>query len=62
MDSYTFFEEETMKLMHHAFIHRFNLDKRNAAELTLEIIEILNSREFEIKDIDPLYINQLRGL
>jgi len=62
MDSYTFFEEETMRLMHHDFIQRFNLDKRKAAELTLEIIEILNSREFEIADIDPLYINQLRAL
>ena len=62
MDSYTFFEEETMSQMHHSFVERFNIDQLKAAELTLEIMEILNSREFDISDIDPLYMQQLQAV
>ena len=41
MDSYYFFEEELISKMHSSFTQRFNLDNYMAAELALEILEIL---------------------
>ena len=41
MESYYFLEEELITKMHTAFTQRFNLDNYIAAELALEIMEIL---------------------
>lgn len=41
MQSYLFLEEELISKMHSTFTQRFNLDNYTAAELALEIIEIL---------------------
>lgn len=42
MDSHTLLEEEVMNEMHSSIIERFDLDHRIAAELTLEIMDMLS--------------------
>ena len=56
MDAYYFFEEELITKMHTSFIHRFNLDQGCAAELTLEILELLKMSDSNLNEINTLYL------
>ena len=56
MDSYLFLEEELITKMHKSFTQRFNLDQLTAAELTLEIIEILKVSSSNIHEVNSLYV------
>ena len=56
MESYYFLEEELITRMHSSFIQRFNLDQSSAAELTLEILEILQLSDSNINEINSLYL------
>jgi len=52
MDSYYFLEEELITKMHLSFTQRFNLDNYTAAELALEIIEILKVSNSDSNDLN----------
>jgi len=56
MDAYYFFEEELITKMHTSFISRFNLDQGSAAELTLEILELLKMSDSNLNEINSLYL------
>jgi hypothetical protein len=56
MESYYFFEEELITRMHKSFTQRYNLDQSTAAELTLEIFEILKISGSNLNDINSLYV------
>ena len=55
MESHYFFEEELITKMHSKFIYRFNLDKLTAAELALEILEMLKVSNSNLNDFDNIY-------
>ena len=55
MESYYFFEEELITKMHGSFIQRFNLDNSTAAELALEILEILKASSSNLSEVDSFY-------
>ena len=55
MDAYYFFEEELISKMHSSFINRFDLDHSCAAELALEIIEMLKASNSNLSDINSFY-------
>ncbi len=55
MEAYYFFEEELISKMHGSFIQRFNLDNSTAAELTLEILEVLKISNSNLSDVDTFY-------
>lgn len=57
MDAYYFFEEELITKMHTSFTDRFNLDQGAAAELTLEILELLKMSESNLHEINSLYLH-----
>lgn len=56
MDAYYFFEEELITKMYSSFTDRFNLDQGSAAELTLEILELLKLSESNLYEINSLYL------
>ena len=56
MDSYYFFEEELITKMHCTFIQKFNLDNFAAAELALEILEILKVSNSNLRELETLYL------
>lgn len=56
MDAYYFFEEELITKMHTSFINRFNLDQGAAAELTLEVLEMLKMSDSNLNEISTLYL------
>lgn len=55
MDSNAFFEEELMTKMHYSLVQRFNLDQLKAAELTLEIMEIISISSPNYNDINSRF-------
>ena len=55
MDSHALFEEELMTKMHFSFVQRFDLDQLKAAELTLEIMEILSLYGSDFNDINSQF-------
>ncbi len=55
MDAYYFLEEELITKMHLSFTHRFNLDNFTAAELALEIIEIIRAGDSNLNEVTSLY-------
>jgi hypothetical protein len=56
MESYYFLEEELITRMHKSFTQRYNLEQSTAAELTLEIFEILKISGSNLNDINSLYV------
>lgn len=56
MDSYYFLEEELISKMHVSFTQRFNLDNFTAAELALEIIEILKVSNSNMNEASSLFL------
>ena len=55
MESYYFFEEELITRMHSSLAQRFNLDQSSAAELTLEILEILKVGGSNLSEVNSFY-------
>ena len=51
MENYYFFEEELITKMQSSFISRFSLDHASAAELTLEIIEMLKVSNLNLHEL-----------
>ncbi len=54
MDSFYFFEEELLTKMHQSFVNRFNLDATTAAELAVEVFEILSVVNPKLIDFDTI--------
>lgn len=57
MDSHAFFEEELMTKLHYSLVQRFDLDQLKAAELTLEIMELISFSDSNLNDVNSLYSN-----
>ncbi|MDP7319083.1 MAG: hypothetical protein QF441_00675 [Bacteriovoracaceae bacterium] len=55
MDSYYFLEEELISKMHNSFTDRFNLDSSTAAELALEVLEIISLSNSNLTELNSLY-------
>ena len=55
MENYYFFEEELITKMQSSFISRFSLDHASAAELTLEIIEMLKVSNLNLHELKSFY-------
>ena len=56
MDAYYFLEEEIIAKLHTNFVQRFNMDQFSAAELALEIIEIMKVSNSNLNEINSLYL------
>jgi hypothetical protein len=54
MDSFYFFEEELLTKMHNSFVNRFNLDAGTAAELAVEVFEIISIVNPKLIDFDSV--------
>lgn len=53
MENYAHLEEEILVRMYHSFLEKYDLPPKGAAELALEVLEILkesNSNLFDIKN------------
>lgn len=57
MDSHALFEEELMTKLHYSLVQRFDLDQLKAAELTLEIMELISIAESNLFEMNSLYTN-----
>ena len=55
MDSNYLIEEEVLKKLQKNFSSRFNLDQNLAAELTLEILEIMQVCDSDFHELNSFY-------
>jgi len=55
MESNCFFEDQLIIKMHTNFVHKFDLDGVSAAQLALEIMEILKISNSSLSDFESLY-------